>query len=384
MLDLINARHLILRLHIRKTCLKVTLFLVVRIERKALGLFPLDIERQQFVCHIPHRTAHVVPGLLPLRRGQPAQLYVGILTGSDILGHHIQLRDRHIQIFLTGILDGDIILGHALQFQLADAQKAPDAVQSVYHQISRRNVCQGAYLFPTMMCLSAACAGTQRSRLGNQRRLDLRIGKPTGKAAGAEIDRAVFPDAVRLRQFAADAAFPEILLQNRQRFFTAGIEHGAVALLTVGFQILCQLTQLTAPGRILHRLDAEQFLKFHVFAALQKVAEIHLKAFVQLYGNLRGILIVALQPTAKAALFQQQLAVLLVLRHQSTLALHDCAVFAPADRPDAEIIEHGRLFPEQRRIFVQMHRKHPGVQLVGIGIQLFPCQVCPAAAQGFS
>ena len=64
-----------------------------------------------------------------------------------------------------------------------------------------------------------------------------------------------------------------------------------------------------------------------MFAALQKVAEIHLKAFVQLYGNLRGILIVALQPTAKAALFQQQLAVLLVLRHQSTLALHDSVSF---------------------------------------------------------
>ena len=141
-LDLVDACQLIFRFHIGKPSLKVMLFRTVRLKGKAPGLFPLGIQCQQFVRHIFHRTADVAACLLPLRRGQPAEFYVGIFPRTDVFRHHVQLCDRHIQVFLAGILNGDIVLGHALQFQLADSQKPADTVQGMHHQIAGDNVRQ--------------------------------------------------------------------------------------------------------------------------------------------------------------------------------------------------------------------------------------------------
>ena len=104
--------------------------------------------------------------------------------------------------------------------------------------------------------------------LCDESRFGFRIGEAAGQAAGAEIDHARTPHAVRFRQFAADPAFLQVLLQDRQRFFTAGTEHGAVALTAVLLQVLSQLPQFPAPRGVLDCLHTEQLLKFHMFAAL--------------------------------------------------------------------------------------------------------------------
>ena len=170
---------------------------------------------------------------MPLRRGQPAEFYVGIFPRTDVFRHHVQLCDRHIQVFLAGILNGDVVLGHALQFQFADSQKPADTVQGMHHQITGDNVRQCPDFLTAAVLFPPPCAGVECSALCDESRFGFRIGEAAGQAAGAEIDHARTPHAVRFRQLAADPAFLQVLLQDRQRFFTAGTEHGAVALTAV-------------------------------------------------------------------------------------------------------------------------------------------------------
>ncbi len=118
------------------------LYLVIGIEREAHALFALCIECDELMRHILYCAFYVASGLLPLTRAELVELYAAVISGTDVLRHHIQLSYGDIELVGACVLYGDIVLGNAVHFQLSYTDEPADTVTRMYNEVTLGDVCK--------------------------------------------------------------------------------------------------------------------------------------------------------------------------------------------------------------------------------------------------
>ncbi|CDD54388.1 unknown [Ruminococcus sp. CAG:379] len=381
-LDVRNALQLIVGFHIGEPFLKFRLDLVIRQEGKALRLFPFGIQGDQLIRHILGGTLHIVPGLLPLYGGQLVELYMIIVPGANVPGHHIQLGDGHIQHVLARILDGNIVLGDPLQLQLPDPHKAPDAVERMHHQIPGGNIRQGTDLL-ALFVLFRLFPGMHGLCLGNEGGFILRIGKAPGKAADHQQHPSRLTYAVRGGDIAGNAAVPQVIAQNADGLFRACHQHSPVALLAVQGKILRQLPDLAAPGSGLHGFDVQQLPVGDPVAPLQKGIQIHADPLRQQLLHPGHLHQVPLQSLAQGTGFQQHPVILHILGLRTAHPLLHRHMLAEPDRAGNVIQQGHGSGIQQGQVLVDVRQHFAPPEPLCVPVQPYPQLRRTLAPEGF-
>ncbi len=187
-LDLIDAAELIIGLLIGEPGLELPLPVVVRVKGIALGLHALGIEPDQLISHIRHSLLDPGLGLAPLGGVELVEPDAAVLSAADVLGHQIQLGDRHKEHIGAGIADLDIILDHPVDLPLDDPLEHADTMGDMHHVVPGGEVCQRADGVGFLLCLAALFKGSAHPSVGEYRQSDLRVLKTRGQTARQHID----------------------------------------------------------------------------------------------------------------------------------------------------------------------------------------------------
>ena len=328
-LDLGNGCELVLGLHIGEAVLEIMLDLVVGVEGEALALLTLGVQGDELLGHILHGTLDVAAGLLPVVGGELVQLHAAVVTGADVLRHHVQLSYRDVELVGAGVLDRDVVLGHAVEFQLADPDESADTVGGVNDQVSLGDVGKAADLLGLGLLFAAGLAdGVKGSSLSNEDCLDLRELKASAETARHEYRSSGGELGAVPCQRAGDTAFLDVLLDNGEGLVASGADDHGISTGTEVRQILGELRKLAAPACGLHGLKADQSAEIHPVAALQKGAHVDadlLCGDILDHGELQHI---ALKPLAELTLLQKDLHVLGVAGHDGVCVGEDVRMIA--------------------------------------------------------
>ena len=128
--DVVNGGKLPVGLLVLKGGGKLLLEIVVRRKGVPRTAHPLGVQADEILCHLPDDRLGLCLGAVPAVR-------------PDVLGHHVQLLDRDVQLIRPGVLDADIVPADSRRRQVLDAGEAPDAVGFMHHKVARLQVVEG-------------------------------------------------------------------------------------------------------------------------------------------------------------------------------------------------------------------------------------------------
>ena len=341
-LDLLRAAELIVGLLIFKPPLKIVLPFLVRPEGKAGGRHPLRIKRNELLGNVAHRRAHPRLGFLPFLPAEPVQADGGLLAGSDVFGHQIQLRDRHVQRVSLVVLQLEIILGNPLHRQRMDSLIQPDAVRRVNHVIARLQLGQTvnftALVADVALFAAPASIGAPVCNDGKAGVRELRAGrKPAAQHRHMPRCQRGGRGSIQRR----NPGLCQILRQRDRVFLLRPAQHRARrALCSQRGQVLTEQVKSPGPDRKLPRGDGDQGAQLQIVPRARK--HIHQNAApLQQPGHLVPVQLTVTELAADFAAFEQALHLLLHLPFGGAQPFLGLARLGQQDQRIRQIVKQG-------------------------------------------
>ena len=242
--DLLNAAELVIRLLVLKPALKVALHLRIGGEGISRRAHPLGIQGRELLGHILDRGPHTAARLGPVRAAQAVELDcldAAVLPRRDVLGHQVELGDRHIENIVFQIADLDIVLCHTADIQLVNPLKNADTVDIVDNVVPPVQLFQRVNSVFSLHPGAGFPPGGGRPGISGDGKMDIIVFHPAAERTGEDADRMCRQVCGELRIKSTAHRLPFELLRDGTRSpLRAGEDHARIVLLQQRDQIIPQ------------------------------------------------------------------------------------------------------------------------------------------------